>query len=70
MDGEENKKTLENKRTAYIPIQHPFTLDVSRDSRDNINASGGIFTKLTNYITGRQILETREGISEFTHTPA
>ncbi len=58
----------EDKRTAYIPIQHPFTLDVSRDSRDNINASGGVFTKLTNYITGRQNLETRKGVSEFSHS--
>jgi hypothetical protein len=58
----------ENKRTAYIPIQYPFTLDVSRDPRDNINASGGIFTKLTNYITGRHNLETRCGITEFEHT--
>jgi len=64
MDGKEDK------RTAYIPIQHPFTLDKSRDPRDNLKASGGVFVGLTNYITGRQVIETRKGIGEFSHTPA
>ena len=70
MNGEDDKRIADDKRTAYIPIQYPFTLDKSRDPRDNNNAGGGIFTQLTNYITGRGILETREGIEEFTHTPA
>ncbi len=56
------------KKVAYIPVQHPFSVDVTRDQRDNVNAGAGIFSKLTNYITGRQVLETRGGITEFVHT--
>ena len=59
------KQTDDIKRTAYIPIHYPFTLDLSRDQRDPENAPAGHCRTLTNYITSNQIIKTRRGITEF-----
>jgi len=51
-------------RTSYIEIKPPFTLDKGRDPADP-QAQAGFFKELKNYLPGRQILETRMGMSHW-----
>lgn len=60
----------DKERKIYIPITYPFTVDKSRDQRDNENSPPGHMKELKNYIPGGHVLKTRGGITAFTHTPS
>jgi len=54
-------------RRAYYPIQYPFSLDLEWDPKDEQMPSG-TFQVLINYIPRGQILESRKGITELSHS--
>jgi hypothetical protein len=54
--------------TAYYPVMYPFSVNRDKDLRDPQTPSGH-FTRLVNFITRGQVIRTRLGITELTHTP-
>lgn len=60
----------DKERKIYIPIIYPYTVDKSRDQRDNENSPPGHMRELKNYIPGGHVLKARGGITAFTHTPS
>jgi hypothetical protein len=53
--------------TVYYPIMYPYSVDRDKDLRDPMTPSGH-FVRLVNFITKGQVLRSRLGITELTHT--
>lgn len=61
-------KAESSTSTFYYPMQYPFSVDKD-DDETNDQQPSGFFTSLVNYLPVGQIIQSRKGITTFSHTP-